>query len=156
MDPAPAIARVVTSRDDGPATDTDSDSIHHAVSPQPSATGADVEKHTTNLSAVSTEAYPEGGLRAWLVVLGAWFSMLASFGLLNTIAVFQTYTLSHQLKGYSEGTVGWVFSIYTFLTFFCGVYIGPVFDKYGPKWLITAGGVCTVGGMVLVSFCTGE
>lgn len=117
--------------------------------------GTDLEKHPTAVSAASLpDSYPEGGLQAWLVVLGAWFSLFASFGLLNTIAVFQTYTLEHQLSSYSEGTVGWVFSIYTFLTFFCGVYIGPVFDKYGPRWLIVAGTVCTVGGMVLLSFCT--
>lgn len=117
------------------------------------AAGADLEKHTTALSADSLgETYPEGGLQAWLVVVGAWFSLLASFGLLNTIAVFQTYTLDHQLSEYSEGTVGWVFSIYVFLTFFCGVYIGPVFDKYGPRWLIVAGTVLTVGGAIALSF----
>ncbi|KAK0387920.1 hypothetical protein NLU13_4165 [Sarocladium strictum] len=113
--------------------------------------GADLEKRTTALSSASLpESYPEGGLAAWLVVLGAWFSLFAAFGLLNTIAVFQTYTLENQLSSYSEGTVGWVFSLYTFLTFFCGVYIGPVFDKYGPKWLVVAGTVCTLWHFVLV------
>lgn len=115
----------------------------------------DLEKHPTNVSSASyQETYPEGGWEAWLVVLGSWFSLFASLGLMNTIALFQAYTLSHQLKGYSEGTVGWIFSLYTFLAFFCGVYIGPVFDKYGPKWLVAAGSVFTVGGVVFMSFCT--
>ncbi|KAL2210309.1 MFS general substrate transporter [Sarocladium strictum] len=136
------------------------DCLHHndsiAQSPNNNASnGADLEKRQTALSSASIpESYPEGGLQAWLVVVGAWFSLFASFGLLNTIAVFQTYTLENQLSSYSEGTVGWVFSVYTFLTFFGGVYIGPVFDKYGPRWLLVAGTVCTVGGMVLLSFCT--
>jgi MFS family permease len=76
--------------------------------------------------------------------------------LMNSIAVFQAYTLSHQLKGTSESTVGWIFSIYTWLAFFGGVYIGPVFDKYGPKWLIVAGCACTVSALVGMSFCTGK
>lgn len=115
----------------------------------------DLEKRVTATSAVSApEFYPEGGLQAWMVVLGSWFSLLASLGLMNTIAMFQAYVLSHQLQGYSESTVGWIFSLYTFLAFFCGVYIGPIFDKYGPFWLNVAGASFTVSGVVAMSFCS--
>ncbi|KAK1255814.1 hypothetical protein MKX07_008073 [Trichoderma sp. CBMAI-0711] len=117
--------------------------------------GPDLERQQTMRSTASyQETYPEGGLQAWLVVAGSWFAMIASMGLMNSIAVFQAYTLSHQLEGHSEGTVGWIFSIYTFLAFFGGVYIGPVFDKYGPRWLLIAGCACTVGALVGMSFCT--
>ncbi|KAF5138296.1 putative transporter MCH4 [Metarhizium anisopliae] len=113
-----------------------------------------LEKNTTQVSSASyEESFPEGGMRAWLVVLGAWFALMSAMGLMNTIAIFQAYTLSHQLKGHSEGTVGWIFSLYTFLAFFCGVYIGPVFDKYGPRWLVIAGCITTVTGVVCMSFC---
>ncbi|CAM1502159.1 Fc.00g041430.m01.CDS01 [Cosmosporella sp. VM-42] len=136
---------------DEPITEVD------AVADGRNRTGADLEKRAT-AGAVSNasyeETYPEGGLKAWSVVAGSWFSLFASLGLMNTIAIFQAYVLSHQLSEYSEGTVGWIFSIYTFLAFFCGVYIGPVFDKYGPKWLVIAGAVFTVGGMIFMSFCT--
>lgn len=120
------------------------------------ATGLSLEKPPTAASAVSLpESYPEGGLAAWAVVLGAWFSMFGGMGMMNTIATYQAYTLRHQLRRYSEGTAGWVFSIYTFLAFFCGVYIGPIFDKYGPTWLIIAGAACLITGLVSLSFCTG-
>ncbi|KND88053.1 putative transporter MCH4 [Tolypocladium ophioglossoides CBS 100239] len=79
--------------------------------------------------------------------------MMSSMGLMNTIAIFEAYTLNHQLKGHSESTVGWIFSVYTFLAFFCGVYVGPVFDKYGPRWLVVAGCTSTVAGVVAMSFC---
>ncbi|KAL6691788.1 major facilitator superfamily domain-containing protein [Trichoderma pleuroticola] len=115
----------------------------------------DLERqHTMRSTASYQETYPEGGLQAWLVVAGSWFAMIASMGLMNSIAVFQAYTLSHQLKDHSEGTVGWIFSIYTWLAFFGGVYIGPVFDKYGPRWLVIAGCACTVGALIGMSFCT--
>ncbi|PHH91077.1 hypothetical protein CDD83_1773 [Cordyceps sp. RAO-2017] len=117
--------------------------------------GDALEKRVTTVSTAAShdETYPEGGLRAWLVVLGGWFAMISSMGLMNTVGIFQAYIISHQLEGQSEGTVGWIFSIYTFLAFFCGVYIGPVFDKYGPRWLVVAGCICTVVGVLAMSFC---
>ena len=75
---------------------------------------------------------------------------------MNTIATFQTYIAAHQLAGYEEVTIGWIFSLYTFLAFFCGIYIGPMFDKYGPRWLIATGSVCLFTGLMLLSICTGE
>ncbi|KAF4973120.1 hypothetical protein FZEAL_9408 [Fusarium zealandicum] len=117
--------------------------------------GTDLEKQKTAASTASyEETYPEGGLQAWSVVAGSWFALFASLGLMNTLGTFQAYVLSNQLKEYNEGTVGWVFSIYTFLAFFCGVYIGPVFDKYGPRWLVIAGATFTVSGVVFMSFAT--
>ncbi|KAH6956583.1 hypothetical protein HG530_002047 [Fusarium avenaceum] len=118
-------------------------------------TGADLEKHQTAASTASyQETYPEGGFEAWSVVAGSWFALFSSLGLMNTLGTFQAYVLENQLSEYSEGTVGWIFSIYTFLAFFCGVYIGPVFDKYGPRWLVIAGAVFNVGGMIFMSFAT--
>lgn len=102
------------------------------------------------------ETYPEGGLEAWLVVLGSWCGLVAALGILNTIGTFQTYVSRNQLSGYSEGTVGWIFSLYTALCFFCGVYIGPLFDKYGPRWLIGPGSVMIVASVMITSVCTGK
>lgn len=102
------------------------------------------------------ETYPEGGTEAWLVVFGAWCGLVASLGLMNSIAVFQTYNVTYQLSNYSEGTVGWIYSIYTFLAFGCGIYIGPLFDKYGPKWLLLPGGVGIIASLMILSVCTRE
>lgn len=95
--------------------------------------------------------YPEGGLRAYLVVFGAFSGMVAAFGLMNTMGSFQTYLSTHQLSQHSPSTIGWIFSLYVFLAFFCGVQIGPVFDAKGPRWLVAAGTVCLVVGMIGIS-----
>ncbi|KAI1487653.1 major facilitator superfamily transporter [Biscogniauxia mediterranea] len=100
------------------------------------------------------ETYPEGGLEAWLVVLGAWCCLLASLGLMNTVATFQTYVANNQLSDYSEGTIGWIFSVYTALCFLCGIYVGPIFDKYGPRWLIAPGSCGVVACVMITSVCT--
>ncbi|KAK1978756.1 major facilitator superfamily domain-containing protein [Colletotrichum cereale] len=102
------------------------------------------------------EQYPEGGPRAWLVVLGCWLVLFSSSGIMNSLGVFSTYIGSHQLAKYEAGSVGWIFSVYTFLCFACGVYVGPLFDKYGPRPLILAGSTCHVGSLMLFSVCTGK
>lgn len=102
------------------------------------------------------ETYPEGGLQAWLVVFGSWCALLAAPGLMNSIATFQTYIGTHQLSDYDEGTIGWIFSLYSALTFFCGIYIGPLFDRFGPRWLILPGSICVVASLMILSVCTGK
>ncbi|GME37009.1 mfs monocarboxylate transporter [Neofusicoccum parvum] len=108
---------------------------------------------SSTLSAADEDTYPEGGLQAWLVVLGSFSGMLASFGMMNSIGTFQAYLATHQLSHYDESTIGWIFSVYTFLSFFCGIQIGPIFDAYGPRLLVLAGNVLLVASMLLLGVC---
>ncbi|KAJ5609719.1 hypothetical protein N7528_010286 [Penicillium herquei] len=114
--------------------------------------------HRDPMSRVTTDAegntYPEGGREAWLVVLGSFLGLFGSLGLINTIGTFQAYIESHQLKDYSSGDVGWIFGMFPFLTFFCGVQIGPIFDARGPRALILAGSICEMAFIILLGFCT--
>ena len=116
-----------------------------------------VEKHSSMITpseiSLNTAAYPEGGLEAWLVVFGAFMGTLACFGLLNSMGVFQAYVSTHQLQKHKAAEIGWVFSIYSFLSFFCGVQIGPIFDAKGPRWLIFAGSILLVSSMLLTGIC---
>lgn len=99
--------------------------------------------------------YPEGGLRAWLVVFGSWCSLLAALGIMNTLASFQSYISRHQLVDYSAGEIGWIFSMYAFLAFGFGVFVGPIFDKFGSKALMITGSVMVVTAMMVLGVCTG-
>ena len=89
--------------------------------------------------------YPEGGFQAYSVVLGSFAAMTAAFGLVNTVGTFQAYLSTHQLVSYDPSVIGWIFGLYVFLAFFCGLQIGPVFDAKGPKWLIAGGSLCMLG-----------
>ena len=115
---------------------------------------SDVESRPITL--LGDETYPEGGLEAWLVVFGAWCGLLGALGLMNSLGTFQTYITVHQLSSYDEGTVGWIFSTYSALAFLFGVYIGPLFDKFGPRWLIFSGSISVVASMMALSVCTGR
>ncbi|KAF2177718.1 MFS monocarboxylate transporter-like protein [Zopfia rhizophila CBS 207.26] len=99
-------------------------------------------------------SYPEGGTQGWLVVLGSFFGTIVALGMMNTVGIFQSYIIEHQLKGYNESTIGWIFGVYIFLAFFCGIQIGPVFDSRGPKILILAGSILMCTSMFLLGICT--
>jgi hypothetical protein len=68
--------------------------------------------------------FPDGGWRAWSVILGSWCAMVPSFGLMNTIGVFEAWLADHQLKGYSKASIGWIFSLYMFFLYFGSVQVG--------------------------------
>ncbi|EMC98719.1 hypothetical protein BAUCODRAFT_65822 [Baudoinia panamericana UAMH 10762] len=73
---------------------------------------------------------------------------------MNTIGIYQAYLATHQLANYSESTIGWIFSLYVFLSFFCGLQIGPIFDARGPRMLIAAGTVFLLLSIFLLGICT--
>lgn len=68
--------------------------------------------------------FPDGGWRAWSVVLGSWCAMVPSFGLMNTIGVFEAWLADHQLRHYSKASIGWIFSLYMFFLYFGSVQVG--------------------------------
>ncbi|KAL4962247.1 MCT family MFS transporter [Aspergillus stella-maris] len=122
------------------------------------ATASDIFSHEAPASRVTTDAdgntYPEGGLEAWLVVLGSFLGLFASLGLVNTIGTFQAYLQENQLKDYSSGSISWIFGIYAFLTFFGGVQVGPIFDAKGPRFLVLLGSLLVMLQVVTMGFCT--
>lgn len=74
---------------------------------------------------------------------------MSALGIMNSIGTIHTYISQHQLSGTSESTIGWIFGIYTFLAFFCGIQVGPLFDAKGPRWLVLPGSI-----LVLITWFT--
>ncbi|KAJ2983387.1 hypothetical protein NUW58_g6258 [Xylaria curta] len=100
-------------------------------------------------------SYPEGGLEAWLVVLGAWCAMIPSMGLLNTLAILHAWVSDHELAGLPESTVGWIFSTYAFFLYFTGAQTGPIFDAYPVRLLVIPGSIGMVVSVFLFSVSKG-
>lgn len=103
----------------------------------------------------SALTYPEGGLEAWLTVFGSFSALFMVFGMVNSTAVLQEHLLANQLRYYSPTSVSWVFSINLFLTFFCGIWSGKLFDAKGPRWLVGFGSIASVCSLIFLAFCTG-
>ncbi|KAJ5156635.1 oxalate/formate antiporter [Penicillium capsulatum] len=96
--------------------------------------------------------YPEGGWKAWSVVVGAWCAMIPSMGLLNSLGILHAWTSTHQLSDYSESSVGWIFGAYGFFLYFAGAQAGPIFDAYGPNYIVIPGSVGMVASLICFSF----
>lgn len=86
-------------------------------------------------------------------MVGAWCGLTASLGIYNTSGVFEVVVSKVILPEESPSTPGWIFSIYAFVNWFCGVQVGSTFDFMGPRALIIAGSVCTLIGVVSISVC---
>ena len=108
---------------------------------------------TTTSRSRADYTFPEGGLRAWLVVLGSFSIITGTFGLISTVGLFQAYWQEHQLSAYTTRDIGWISAVNVFLNLFLGVQIGPLFDKYGPRWLTLGGSVVYVMSLVLLGQC---
>lgn len=119
------------------------------------------------------DEYPEGGLRAWMVVFGSWCGMLPAFGLMNTMGVFEDWLSTHQLQGRSRSSVAWIFSVYVFFLFFGGVQSGafrccsscvqladivqgPLFDAFGLRCVLIPGSTGLVASIMILSVASGR
>ncbi|RAK90415.1 MFS general substrate transporter [Aspergillus costaricaensis CBS 115574] len=89
----------------------------------------------------------------WLCVFGSFMGLVGSLGLVNSTGIFQAYLELHQLRQHGSGQTGWIFGLFTFLTFFCGIQIGPIFDTRGPRLLVFLGLILIMVMMVSIGFC---
>ena len=105
-------------------------------------------------SIISSDEYPEGGLTAWLSVLGSLCGMMCCFGFMNILGTFQTYISGHQLKSYSEAEIGWIFGLYLFMAYVSGILTGPIFDAIGSRLLMASGSVLLLLCVFLLAVCT--
>ncbi|KAK7053488.1 hypothetical protein VNI00_004114 [Paramarasmius palmivorus] len=109
---------------------------------QVEAVEVDSEKDQRAVDAPSPP--PDGGLRAWLVVLGSSLVSLATFGIVNAYGAFSDYYLKNSLSDYSPTLISMIGSIQVFLLYFLGAFSGSVFDAIGPRYMIPASGlVCS-------------
>lgn len=106
-----------------------------------------------NAVTLDHEIFPEGGRKAWLSLLGCFCAWMSAFGLMNTTGTFQAYLGTHQLSQYSESEIGWIFGLYLFMAYCCGVQAGPIFDALGPRQLTAVGSICLVASMFLLEVC---
>lgn len=97
--------------------------------------------------------FPEGGLTAWLVVAGSFINLYPSFGFMVSIGVLQDYWLQNQLSEFSARDVGWIPSVFVYICLAGGLAVGPLFDMFGPKWIMFCGSVAYIVMMFALAEC---
>lgn len=92
--------------------------------------------------------FPDGGLRAYLVLAGSFCGLIADFGIPNSLGPLEAYVSNNQLSGAKQSTVSWVFSLHLGVMFFCSIFSGGLFDKYGSRKLLIGGTIFMCGGLL--------
>ncbi|KAB8255539.1 major facilitator superfamily domain-containing protein [Aspergillus pseudonomiae] len=95
----------------------------------------------------------EHTFRAWLTVIGAFFTFFCSVGFINAFGVFQDYYQSHQLSSYSSFDISWIGSFSTFALFSGAPIAGVLVDRVGPTVLLIFGGLAMLVAVFMTSLC---
>ncbi|KAH9926041.1 uncharacterized protein B0H18DRAFT_954918 [Fomitopsis serialis] len=85
---------------------------------------------------------PDGGLQAWLSVLGGFLICTTTFGYSNSFGVFQDY---YVLSGASSASnISWIGSLQLFFMFVVGLPAGKLFDQGYFHYVVGSGSILYV------------
>lgn len=98
--------------------------------------------------------FPEGGLRAWLVVLGTGLVLSSTVGLVSSWGVFQTYYATELLSGTDPSNIAWIGSIQYFLVYLPSLLSGRLFDFGYLKLPMAIASTVLVAALLLLAQCT--
>ncbi|KMQ48065.1 hypothetical protein A7C99_6268 [Trichophyton rubrum] len=110
-------------------------------------------KRETDGGSVDTETYPEGGLKAWLNMLGAFCAMACTFGWISTFGVFQAYYHTHLLKENTHSQIAWIGGLQAFFICTTGLISGPLVDRYGLKPILIPFSLLALLSVMITSIC---
>ncbi|KAL1846475.1 hypothetical protein Daus18300_014245, partial [Diaporthe australafricana] len=125
--------------------------VNALVDPGENKTDSDNQTHSERAS-FEAHGFPEGGLRAWLVVSGSAATMFCTFGYLTGFGIYQQWYGDNQLKSYTQSDISWIGSVQIFLNFSGGLAGGPILDRYGSVAMLPVS-ISYVVSLVLTSFC---
>jgi MFS family permease len=97
---------------------------------------------------------PNGGLQAWLHVLGGFMLFFNTWGILNAFGVFQTYYESGALFTRSSSDISWIGAIQANMVLTVGFISGPIYDRGYLRTLLLVGSFGIVFGHMMLSLCT--
>ncbi|KAJ7232821.1 major facilitator superfamily domain-containing protein [Mycena rebaudengoi] len=94
---------------------------------------------------------PEGGLHAWLTILGVSLVSFATFGTVNAYGAFNDYYTETYLSNYSATLISMIGSIQLFVIYIFAALSGALFDSYGPRYMIPISGIVSSLSLFMLS-----
>ncbi|KAI8948751.1 monocarboxylate permease-like protein [Xylaria longipes] len=146
--------------DSSKKTSTELTSINQTSSRETSRN--DIEKGDADLPpqasgpppGLNPDDFPDGGLEAWLVVVGGSLILFCSFGIINCSGVFVEYYVNGPLSNYSSSDITWITSLQAFFISGSNLVVGRIFDGYGTRWILPLGTIFYSLGLMLLSLST--
>lgn len=93
---------------------------------------------------------PDGGAKAWINLIGAFAGLTGAMGSINSNGALQEYITQNIFPNYSQSTLGWMFSLFSFTCFGLVLFVGPLFESFGSRVCMTIGiSLFTLGYMSL-------
>ena len=96
---------------------------------------------------------PNGGLQAWLQVLGSFVLFHNTWGVTNAFGVFQSFYVNTGYIQSSPSDISIIGAVQAFFLLGFGLLTGPLFDKGYFYHLLAAGSFLTVFGVMMTSLC---
>jgi len=100
------------------------------------------------------KSVPNGGVKAWLQVLGSFFLFFNTWGIINAFGTYQTYYEGGILSSSTPSDISWIGSMQAFLLMMVGAVTGPVYDAGYVHHLLIGGSLLAVLGQMMLSLCT--
>ncbi|KAJ7580755.1 major facilitator superfamily domain-containing protein [Mycena floridula] len=120
----------------------------------PSAKTSIAGKEKASEVATDLDEFPDGGLRAWLIVFGTACGTFSTFGYVNAWGIFQSYYEETLLKDHSPSTIAWIGSIQYSLVFMPALVTGRLFDLGYFRLPLLCASIVMVIAAFLVAECT--
>ncbi|KAJ7140710.1 major facilitator superfamily domain-containing protein [Mycena epipterygia] len=98
--------------------------------------------------------FPDGGLRAWGNVFGAFMINFSCYGVVTTFGVFEEHYSANQLKDQTLSTISWIGSLQLCLIVLVGCVSGPLFDAGYLRPMIASAGTLYVFCLFMTSLST--
>ncbi|KAK1216425.1 hypothetical protein PQX77_020945 [Marasmius sp. AFHP31] len=100
------------------------------------------------------DSVPEGGAKAWLVVVGLACCLFTIHGYINSWGVFRTYYEQKHHIGLTPAEMRWIGAAQRSLLFFPAVIVRPLFDRGYYEHYFTSTSILFVVSLVLTAECT--
>jgi len=94
---------------------------------------------------------PDGGLDAWLTVLGSTLVSFCTLGCINAFGQFVDFYYTDYLTDYSPTLITMIGAIQVFIFYLMGSFVGSVFDAVGPRFMIPLSGIITSFSLFMLS-----
>ncbi|KAJ7130899.1 major facilitator superfamily domain-containing protein [Mycena filopes] len=94
----------------------------------PSRMSERTKEELIGVQVVEVVEVPDGGAKAWLTVVGAWFVLFSTW-YLYSYSVYQDFYTREYLSNHSPSSISWIGSFQIMMPFLVGVVSGKLFDN---------------------------